>query len=382
MQVAFIKNGIEIGTAFTDLDRNATYFATLGMRTAGEIMEANFGQLPFRYDIDTYVQDEWSRLMFSISLTTLTRVPLNEISSQKEYQRMIRPSNLKEKVLDPLIMGYLVHAGYLGSAEVFRKSVVEAGVKDGVFDFGQDGNANGGGGVGNGVGNGGGAGAANGKVEAMDVDVDADADMDDGAVDLRKGKEKGVDKKEEKGLEGWDGLVTESMRIRQDVRKSILSGEVTQAISLLDKHFPNLLPTRPHVHFDLLCREFIEHIASAYTGGPVTDAADSRSIELGRNMMTQFNPATYPDLRPALDEVFSLLAYPDPAAGPTGYLIRDVREAREATSSRVDGEILEEVGGRKESLLEGVVRQAVVCGGLLQGMGVSLVDVWRDGLDC
>ena len=50
----FTKNGAFLGIAFRDL--KGVFFPTVGMRSVGEIVETNFGQKPFRFDIEGYVE--------------------------------------------------------------------------------------------------------------------------------------------------------------------------------------------------------------------------------------------------------------------------------------------------------------------------------------
>ena len=42
------------GVAFREV--KGTFYATVGMRTPGEALQANFGQKPFRFDIDGLVK--------------------------------------------------------------------------------------------------------------------------------------------------------------------------------------------------------------------------------------------------------------------------------------------------------------------------------------
>mgnify|MGYP001226928003 CR=1 FL=1 len=45
---------VHAGTAFRDV--KGVFYPTVGMRTPGEVMLANFGQRPFRFDIEAYVK--------------------------------------------------------------------------------------------------------------------------------------------------------------------------------------------------------------------------------------------------------------------------------------------------------------------------------------
>jgi hypothetical protein len=52
--VFYTKDGVMIGTAFRHVC--GPLYPSVGLRTQGEIIEANFGQLPFIFDIDSYVK--------------------------------------------------------------------------------------------------------------------------------------------------------------------------------------------------------------------------------------------------------------------------------------------------------------------------------------
>ncbi|KAJ3220253.1 hypothetical protein HDU67_003268 [Dinochytrium kinnereticum] len=348
MSVAFVKNGMELGNAFEDLDRNAVLYATIGMRTPGEVMEVNFGQSPFRYDIDTYVQDERARLWSSIqSNRLLPPTPTPPTISERDIERSKRPSLAVSNVLNPLIQSYLVHNGYLATAESFKRNAIDTWVPDGVFDLSKH-----------------------------------DADVQAGRI---PGRDEEMDVDGERG--SLPEFVSESMKMRQDVKRAILGGDIPSAISLVEKHHPTLLEKNPHIHFALLCREFIEHIATGASTHPsikaeANDSFDLHSMEIGSKILSSFDPTRFPSLRAAIDETFSLMAHEDPAASPCGYLVENLFAGREAVSSVLDKELLAEAGEDREARLEVLLRQAVVVGGHLQELGMSLVDVWRDVLDC
>ncbi len=50
----FTKNGVWLGVAFSDSFSSMSLFPSIGLRTPGEIVDANFGSSPFRFDIQLY----------------------------------------------------------------------------------------------------------------------------------------------------------------------------------------------------------------------------------------------------------------------------------------------------------------------------------------
>ena len=47
----FTKNGKYIGIAFKNMSRDVTWFPTIGMNSAGAIVEANLGEKEFFFNI-------------------------------------------------------------------------------------------------------------------------------------------------------------------------------------------------------------------------------------------------------------------------------------------------------------------------------------------
>ncbi|XP_045191897.1 ran-binding protein 9-like [Mercenaria mercenaria] len=99
----YTKNGVHLGIAFTDLPHGL--YPTVGLQTPGEVVEANFGNSPFVYDIDDYMK-EWKMK----TRLTIERFPVND--KKGEWQT----------ALQSIVSTYLVHHGYCATAEAFAKS--------------------------------------------------------------------------------------------------------------------------------------------------------------------------------------------------------------------------------------------------------------------
>ncbi|XP_019873776.2 ran-binding protein 9 isoform X2 [Aethina tumida] len=96
----YTKNGHHLGTAFRDLPPNL--YPTVGLQTPGEVVDANFGQEPFVFDIE----DMMKELRFR-TRTEILDFPVPE--SQGEWQA----------ILNKMVSTYLVHHGYYNTAEAF-----------------------------------------------------------------------------------------------------------------------------------------------------------------------------------------------------------------------------------------------------------------------
>ncbi|XP_017321309.1 ran-binding protein 10 isoform X6 [Ictalurus punctatus] len=99
----YTKNGHSLGVAFTDLPPNL--YPTVGLQTPGEIVDANFGQHPFVFDIEDYMS-EWRAKIHSM----IARFPIGERLG--EWQT----------VLQNMVSSYLVHHGYCATAMAFARA--------------------------------------------------------------------------------------------------------------------------------------------------------------------------------------------------------------------------------------------------------------------
>ncbi|KAG7229805.1 hypothetical protein INR49_012454 [Caranx melampygus] len=91
------------GVAFTDLPPNL--YPTVGLQTPGEIVDANFGQQPFVFDIEDYMS-EWRAKIHGM----IARFPIGERLG--EWQA----------VLQNMVSSYLVHHGYCATATAFARA--------------------------------------------------------------------------------------------------------------------------------------------------------------------------------------------------------------------------------------------------------------------
>jgi hypothetical protein len=96
----FTKNGIPLGEAATEV--RGTYYPCVGLRTPGEIIEANFGQKPFVFDFEQYLRDEKQRVLRGISTMSY---PAGETAASS------------------LVLSYLIHHGYSETVRLFARDI-------------------------------------------------------------------------------------------------------------------------------------------------------------------------------------------------------------------------------------------------------------------
>jgi hypothetical protein len=99
----YTRNGCNIGTSFKDIPTEI--YPTVGLQTPLEAIEANFGQTPFKFDIEKYMDEYREKTRRSIVECTLKE---GELLHQTQLRRIVST--------------YLVHYGYCATAEQFNKN--------------------------------------------------------------------------------------------------------------------------------------------------------------------------------------------------------------------------------------------------------------------
>lgn len=103
--IFFTKNGIKLGNAVTDVPANLKLYPSVGLQTPGEIVEANFGDSPFVFDLEAVLVEVKHQVHNSIS-----SVPL------------VKGAGVWQLELHKILLGYLVHHGYTNTAVQFARS--------------------------------------------------------------------------------------------------------------------------------------------------------------------------------------------------------------------------------------------------------------------
>ncbi|KAJ3160238.1 hypothetical protein HDU86_001074 [Geranomyces michiganensis] len=112
--ISFTKNGVWLGVAFKNaiesIKGDTGLFPSVGLRTPGEIVESNFGQAKFKFDIEHHFKEEKARIWSEINAMPLPtlRAPTDEhVDASSD--------------INQLILSYLIHHGYSETAATFHK---------------------------------------------------------------------------------------------------------------------------------------------------------------------------------------------------------------------------------------------------------------------
>ncbi|KAI6797512.1 hypothetical protein KC332_g16228 [Hortaea werneckii] len=148
----------------------------------------------------------------------------------------------------------------------------------------------------------------------------------------------------------------ESIRERVRVRTAIHSGNVKEAIQMVNEIDPEILDTNHLLHFHLLQLQLIEIIRDILTwsnGNPAsTDFLPA--IEFATNQLSPRAP-TDPVYQQALERTMALMIFPSDKMAPEFKELLDVK-LRESIASEVNKAILESRGERSEAKIRQLVR--------------------------
>ncbi|KAI5477184.1 Ran-binding protein [Pseudohyphozyma bogoriensis] len=341
----FTKNGEWLGYAF---DVYGKLYPSVGLRTPGEIIRANFGSEPFKYDIETLVRDRKRVLNDSVINTAIP--PSLFLPSPPPAIPSLLPTSTSERVnetLQSLVSSYLIHHGYTSSASAFLNQIHEE------------------------------------RVERSRGLVPSGASTTTAPPPLPP-------------LDPQPMMSPSDSLARAEIRRRLIEGDVERSIALTQKHYPAVLVDEDDeggMLFKLRLRSFVEGIlrtsssASPTTSpkgkakalsedddvamAPVEDAPSALDsmLELGRALQTEYGSDTRPKVQEALTLTFSLWAYEDPRsqAGPVGLLVSDA--AREALADELNSAILVSQRLPPMPQLESMVRHANAAVKLLGDIG-------------
>ncbi|ORX83667.1 SPRY-domain-containing protein [Anaeromyces robustus] len=324
MTVFYTKNGVNLGIAFRDIKSDYLYYPAIGLRTPGEIVEANFGQKKFKFDIENCIKEEKAKLWHyinSIDLPILT----------PDYSEMSNNNNKSSNGLNELVLQYLVHHGYSETAQTFYNNAF----------------------------------AKNDKAIKKEENKMEECDV------VGAGGLSGI----AKDNEVFD---MESLKNRQRIKEYVMKGDIDSAIDLTNRLYPTVLSNNDILLFNLRCRKFIEMIRKNEELDMDTeidtiddDAMDvdedknknmsQRIIETmkyGQELNSLYGQDERDEIKNTLTKTFSLFAYEHPNNSALSYLLDPSR--REIVANQLNVAILESQGEPASPAIETLYRQSAV----------------------
>ncbi|KAI0402184.1 ran-binding protein [Xylaria palmicola] len=318
-QAFFTKNGANLGTAFRDI--KGKLYPAVGIKKAGEIVRVNFGQSPFVFKIDQLIEKEQDLIKQAIARTSI--------------ERLVSPPMNETELIQQLVLQFLQHDGYVETAREFAKEIHE-------------------------------------EQQALSHDPNA-------------------------AITGVNIKNDEDAHQRQRIRRSILEGDIDEALMLTNKHYTDVLKDNQDVYFKLKCRKFIEMVRRAaeygsgstkrsnghsYDGMPnemdvdengQSDVMEDDSMETqtepgillketiayGQALQAEFSNDTRREVAKTLNDIFALLAYPNPLQVKEIAPLLD-RKGRVAVAEELNSAILSSLGKSSRSALENLYGQTSV----------------------
>ncbi|KAI0867995.1 ran-binding protein [Hypoxylon argillaceum] len=313
-QAFFTKNGANLGPAFRDV--KGKLYPAVGIKKAGELIRVNFGQSPFIFKIDQVIEKEQGMIKQAISRTSI--------------EKLVSPRMNETELVQQLVLQFLQHDGYVETAQEFAREI---------------------------------------RAEQQALNSDPSVMV------------LGINIKDD-----------EDARQRQRIRRAILEGDIDKALALTNQHYTSVLKNNQHVYFKLKCRKFIEMVrkAAEYGNGngkrsnghpyddmpsemdvdendledtmeddPMPGALLKETITYGQALQAEFRSDTRPEVGKALNDIFALLAYPNPLQVKEIAPLLD-RKGRVAVAEELNSAILSSLGKSSRSALENLYGQTSV----------------------
>ncbi|KAL2131100.1 hypothetical protein VTI74DRAFT_5552 [Chaetomium olivicolor] len=343
----FTKNGKELPIAFKDIsfkEAKGKVYPIVGLKKKEDHVMANFGQRPFAFDIDGYMKRQKDMIEDEIRAADTSR---------------LAPGLSETDLVQQLVLQFLQHDGYVATARAFAEELQS---EKAALRFGPQ-----------------------EPVKAFDIRDDEDANN------------------------------------RQRIRRAILEGDIDRAVKYTDAYYPAVLRDNEQVYFHLRCRKFIEmirkeaelnmlleerrnsrkqgravrgdddeemldptnddHVHNNDMDTAMTEDEDEVSaaglsklsqdaLAYGMELRAEFREDPRRETARQLDEIFSLIAYPNPLKVKEVAHLLDGR-GRVVVAEEVNAAILRSLGKSSRAALENVYTQTTVL----------LEDLRRDGGD-
>ncbi|KAK3989251.1 hypothetical protein QBC44DRAFT_87229 [Cladorrhinum sp. PSN332] len=110
--ILFTKNGRELKVAFRDInfkDIKGKLYPVVGLKKHGDHIWANFGQVPFMFDIDGYMKKQIDMVANDILVA--------------DTRKHLAPDLTETELIQQLVLQFLQHDGYVETARAFAEEI-------------------------------------------------------------------------------------------------------------------------------------------------------------------------------------------------------------------------------------------------------------------
>jgi len=272
-------------------DVKGRLYPTVGLKKPGDHVLANFGQMPFDFDIDGYVKVRCCYIKNTVELSNCQQKQQKMISESinNASTDKLAPPLKETELVQQLVLQFLQHDGYVETARAFAEEI---------------------------------------HAEKLALNLDPSNEVE------------GINIKDD-----------EDANNRQRIRRSILDGDIDRALKYTQTHYPTVLKDNEQVYFRLRCRKFIEMIrkeaefnlaiekkglsraghgddeemleVDGHSGWDdrmdMEDGIDAtvsklshEALQYGMELRSEFDNDPRREVSKHLDEIFALIAYPNP----------------------------------------------------------------------
>ncbi|KAJ8520333.1 hypothetical protein ONZ45_g2801 [Pleurotus djamor] len=329
----YTRNGSFINHAFDNVGKDGDIYPAVGMRHSGESLRVNFGQDPFKFDIEYHIQQQRSTVWNSILMTPISGQVVEgrpgEVSEEQAKGR-----------INKLILSYLAHHGYARTARAFQMQIAHA--REGI------------------------SGDADVEMEGTGVDEALEKEIEqrthvvhavmDGDIDNAIEETKRCYKEV---LEMDNGLVLFKLKCRKFVELVMTATEMKDKMGNGADDDGMIMDVDEDSHL-------ANGEAVAAYERTLTDA-----IAYGQTLNNEFRDDKRPEVQEILKRTFGILAFYDPrkASGSTPDVVG--KDSRLELASEVNQAILKSQGKPTQPILETVYRHTAGCITQLGLLGVG-----------
>lgn len=144
-------------------------------------------------------------------------------------------------------------------------------------------------------------------------------------------------------IESISSIDENNLKIRQQIRKYLISGDIDSSIKLTKLNFPKVFAQNEEILFKLNCNKLVQLIK---------DSKIDEAIEFGQSLRSQYSENA--KFQEHLNDIFSLLAFEDPKKSEFGFLLNDDEILK--ISDELNSEILKSLGKSSISNLEKLIK--------------------------
>lgn len=144
-------------------------------------------------------------------------------------------------------------------------------------------------------------------------------------------------------IETISSIDENNLKIRQQIRKYLISGDIDSSIKLTNLNFPKVFGKNEEILFKLNCNKFIQLIKKTQI---------DEAIEFGQSLRSKYSENSR--FQEFLNDIFSLLAFENPKESEFGYLLNDDEILK--ISDELNSEILKSLGKSSISNLEKLIK--------------------------